>query len=194
MGADENMIPVPVQLSSFTAVQNGGNVVLTWITATEVNTSGFEVEKSSNNTVFNKIGFVKGNGSSTEITVYTYTDKNEAGNVYYRLKMIDLDGSFEYSPSVEFSSVNVNSFTLEQNYPNPFNPSTVISYTVPVDGFVKLAVYNSLGEEVALLVNANLNAGSYNVEFNGNNLTSGIYFYKLQAGEFTSVKKMMMIK
>jgi hypothetical protein len=194
MGADEDMIPVPVQLSSFTAVQNGGSVVLTWITVTEVNTLGFEVEKSSNNNVFNKIAFVKGSGSSTEIKEYIFTDNSEAGAAYYRLKMIDLDGSFEYSPSVEVSGVNVNSYTLDQNYPNPFNPSTVISYNIPVDGFVKLAVYNSLGEEVALLVNENLNAGSYNVEFKGKNLSSGIYFYKLQAGDFTIVKKMMMLK
>jgi hypothetical protein len=83
---------------------------------------------------------------------------------------------------------------LEQNYPNPFNPTTVIKYSIPVDGYVTLAVYNLLGEKVASLVNDNLKAGGHEVSFDASNLSSGVYFYRLESGSFTSVKKLMLLK
>jgi hypothetical protein len=193
MGGDESLFPIPVQLTAFTAAQKGSNVILNWTTATELNNAGFEVEKSSNGVVFNKVGFVKGNGTSTDITVYSYTDIGAAGISYYRLKMIDFDGSYEYSDLVEVSFI-INDYLLEQNYPNPFNPSTVISYTIPSDSYVRLAIYNTLGEEVALLVNSEMKTGSYNINFSGERLASGFYFYKIEAGAFVSVKKMLLIK
>ncbi len=85
-------------------------------------------------------------------------------------------------------------FALEQNYPNPFNPTTVINYTVPVTGLVRLAVYNVLGEEVAMLVNETQDAGARSVTFNGGNLPSGIYSYRLTVGTYSDVKKMLLIK
>ena len=85
-------------------------------------------------------------------------------------------------------------FSLSQNYPNPFNPSTSISYDIPKEGFVKLSIYDMVGREVAVLVNDRKVAGSYRVDFNASGLSSGVYFYKIIAGNFTDIKKMMLIK
>lgn len=105
------------------------------------------------------------------------------------------DLNFSDAPvSVEDESVNPNTFGLEQNYPNPFNPGTVIRYAMPSAGNVTLTVYNSLGEEVARLVDQFVEAGTHEVDFNAANLPSGLYLYKLNAGSFTSVKKMVLMK
>ncbi len=85
-------------------------------------------------------------------------------------------------------------FELSQNYPNPFNPSPVINYSIPVNGLVSLKVFNVLGQEVATLVNEMHTVGNYKATFNANSLSSGVYFYKIEAGNFTSVKKMMFLK
>jgi hypothetical protein len=86
------------------------------------------------------------------------------------------------------------SFNLSQNYPNPFNPATKIKFAIPQSSLVTLKVYDILGKEVTSLVNQNLNAGNYEVDFNAINLSSGSYFYKISAGDFTSIKKMVLIK
>jgi len=83
---------------------------------------------------------------------------------------------------------------LNQNYPNPFNPITKISYTIPQSGFVELKVYDALGNLVKSLVSEQKEAGSFDVEFNGANLSSGIYYYQLKAGNFTETKKLFLIK
>lgn len=87
-----------------------------------------------------------------------------------------------------------NNYVLEQNYPNPFNPSTTINYSITEDGFVKLAVYNMLGEEVATLVNSTQRAGNYNVTFDASSLSSGVYVYRIEATNFTTSKKMVLMK
>jgi len=88
----------------------------------------------------------------------------------------------------------VTEYKLNQNYPNPFNPVTTISYQIPNDGFVTLKVYNILGKEVASLVNGQKTSGRYNVQFDGSKLTSGIYFYKISAGDYSATKKLILIK
>jgi hypothetical protein len=85
-------------------------------------------------------------------------------------------------------------FSLSQNYPNPFNPSTSIKYDIPKHSGVKLVVFDLLGREVATLVNEMKKPGSYEVTFDGTNLSSGVYFYKIEAGDFVNVKKMVLIK
>ena len=85
-------------------------------------------------------------------------------------------------------------FILYQNYPNPFNPSTVIRYTIPETGFVKLKILNILGQEIRTLVNATQTAGEYKITFNAQNLSAGVYFYRLETGTFTQTKKLILLK
>lgn len=187
---------VPVELTSFAAKVNAaGQVELNWSTATELNNLGFQIERKVVNGEFLPIGYVKGNGTTTEVKEYSFTDRTvEIGKYIYRLKQMDYDGKFEYSPEIE---VDVNpplQFTLEQNYPNPFNPSTKIKFGLAENTNVKLAVYNLLGELVATLINNQLSAGFYEVEFNATSLPSGMYIYSIETPVFKEVKKMMLMK
>jgi hypothetical protein len=192
--------PVPVELTAFAAASLNGEVKLEWTTATEVNNQGFEVERSFNGSVFVAVGHVSGNGTTTETKNYTFVDKGlDAGSYSYRLKQIDFDGTFEYSHSVEVDVVAPAEFGLAQNYPNPFNPSTAINFSLAADANVSLKVFNLIGEEVALLVNTNMSAGSHTVNFDASSLNSGVYFYRLEANSvdgsaFSSVKKMILTK
>ena len=193
---------VPVELTNFTSQIIDGKTVLKWSTATETNNLGFEIERkapldSPEGSTFGNwitIGFVKGNGTTTERHNYSFTDEGNGGTVYYRLKQLDYNGTFEYSDVIEVNSVTVNKIELSQNYPNPFNPATNIKYQIANDGFVNLTVYNSLGEKVAVLVNEQKPAGSYNITFNASNLPSGIYVYRLKSGNFIQSKKMLLLK
>jgi len=190
---------LPVELVSFTAAAAGMNANLRWTTATEVHNYGFEIQRRQT-ADWAKVGFVAGAGSSNSTKNYSFTDNNlSSGSYSYRLKQIDIDGSFSYGASVEVSiSSAPQVFALLQNYPNPFNPSTVISYQLPVNSQVTLKVYNMLGQEVATLVNDLKQAGSYSVTFNTaagtRALSSGVYVYRLQAGSFISIKKLVLMK
>jgi hypothetical protein len=134
-----NLPPVvPVELTSFTAVALNGTVTLEWTTATEVNNKGFDVERSSDNQNFSVIGFVNGFGTTTEGKSYSFSDAGLAeGKYFYRLRQIDYNGDFEYSPVIEADVTAPSVFLLSQNYPNPFNPSTKISYSIAEAGHVK---------------------------------------------------------
>ncbi|MCX8009721.1 MAG: T9SS type A sorting domain-containing protein, partial [Ignavibacteria bacterium] len=92
------------------------------------------------------------------------------------------------------SVVTPKTFELSQNYPNPFNPSTRIKYQIPSDSYVNLEVFNVVGQKVATLVNTEKKAGYYEVTFDAKDLQSGVYFFKLTAGDFVSTKKMMLLK
>ncbi|MEP0860054.1 MAG: T9SS type A sorting domain-containing protein [Ignavibacterium sp.] len=194
------VVPIPVELSSFTATVTGNEVQLNWTTVTETNNKGFEVQRSvilgeKRNLYWESIGFVNGKGTSTEINNYSYNDKNlKSGKYSYRLKQIDYDGSFKYSDEIYVNIENLKTFSLEQNYPNPFNPSTKISWQSPVSSWQTLTVYDILGNEVTTLVDEYREAGIYEVEFDAENLSSGIYFYKLQAGNFIDTKKMILMR
>jgi hypothetical protein len=191
---------VPVELTSFAANVNDGNVTLNWSTATETNNQGFEIQRSSNGTEFAKIGYVAGHGTVTEIMNYAFTDSRlDAGSYSYRLKQVDFDGSFEYSNVVEVEVGSPATFSLDQNYPNPFNPSTVIEFNLAVDSRVSLTVFDVLGQEVATLISGNLAAGSRQVTFDASALNSGVFFYRIDATgvdgtNFSSVKKMILTK
>lgn len=194
IATDWNSI-VPVELTSFNASVSGTNVLLKWTTATEINNSGFDIERRASTGDWKKIGFVPGAGTTSEKHNYAFSDKNLVrGKYQYRLKQIDFDGTFEYSKIIEAEIVSPAKFELAQNYPNPFNPTTAISFTIPQSGNVKLAVYNLLGQEVAVLVNEFREAGTYNIEFDAGNFNSGIYLYKLEANGLTFTKKMTLLK
>ena len=188
---------LPVELSSFTSVVNGSNVKLEWSTVTEVNNSGFDIErKLSNENIWKKVGNVTGAGNSNEINNYNFTNIGLATGKYnYRLKQVDYNGNFEYFSLTSEVIIGIPSkFSLSQNYPNPFNPSTKINYELPKDNFVSLKIYDMTGKEVVSLVNEMKVAGYYTVNFNGVNLSSGIYFYSIKAGEFVNTKKMLLVK
>jgi len=193
--------PMPVELTSFSASVIGKSVKLNWKTATEVNNYGFEILRqahtstSLNVTDWEKIGFVNGNGNSNLPKSYSFTDRNvNSGKYSYRLKQIDNDGTFEHSKIVEADLGAPTKFELIQNYPNPFNPTTTISYDLPEAANVKLTIFNILGQEIATLVDGFKEAGNYSVNFDADNLDSGLYIYKLQAGSQVQTKKMTLIK
>ena len=186
---------VPVELTSFTANVVNNNVNLNWATATETNNQGFEIQRKSDNTEYEQVGYVAGFGTTTEPKSYSFSDANvSAGNYTYRLKQMDFDGSFEYSDEVNVEVLTPGSFELSQNYPNPFNPSTTIKYSLPENSFVNLAVYNLLGENVRTLVNEVQNAGNYNLNFDASGLTSGTYVYRLSTASGTLTQKMVLLK
>ncbi|MEP0862817.1 MAG: T9SS type A sorting domain-containing protein, partial [Ignavibacterium sp.] len=190
---------IPVELSSFNAKANGLDVELSWTTSTEMNNYGFEIQRKASDD-FITVGFVKGNGSTTEIKHYNFTDRElNEGSYTYRLKQIDYSGAYHFSDEIVVDVTGPKVFFIEQNYPNPFNPSTKIRFNLAVNSKVSLKVYNLIGEEVAELMNGQMNAGKQEVEFNAINLNSGVYIYKLEAtGEdgssFLSTKKMTLIK
>ena len=198
--------PIPVELVSFTANVSDNSVILNWVTASEVNNMGFEIEKSkvksqkSNESGWEKIGFVEGKGTTTEIQYYLFKEDltlthNLNRTLYYRLKQIDFDGTVNYSNTIEVEiDLTPSNFILEQNYPNPFNPSTKIRWQSPVGSHQTIKVFDVLGNEVAKLVDEYNPAGSYEVEFNASSLSSGIYFYQLQAGDYVQTKKMLMLR
>jgi Secretion system C-terminal sorting domain len=186
---------VPVELSSFTASVSNSVVNLNWSTATETNNSGFAVERKTQSSTWQQIGFVKGNGTTTQKSSYSFKDDiTTSAKYYYRLKQVDFDGSINYSNIAEVDVNTISEFSLNQNYPNPFNPSTSISFTIPEQSQVKLTIYNMLGEKVVELVNEVKNAGKYDIKFTGNNLSSGTYIYRLEAGSFISTRKMILLK
>ncbi len=204
---------VPVELISFTASVSKMDVTLNWTTATETNNYGFEIERSQMSKVksqnWEKIGFVPGSGNSSSEKAYSFVDEQigEFGKYKYRLKQIDLDGTFEYFNEIEVDIIPSKS-SLEQNYPNPFNPSTRIQYQVSRDSHVSLKVFDVLGNEVATLVNEYKPAGRYSVEFlarggqtssiqnqaSSFGFASGVYYYQLKSGSFVQTKKMIYLK
>ena len=186
---------IPVELTSFSAVASKDKINLFWETATETNNQGYEVQRSSDKINFVAIGYVSGAGTSTEKHSYTFSDNNNTWNkVYYRLKQINLDGSFWYSQVVEAVGVVPTEFGLSQNYPNPFNPVTTIEYQLPVTAKASLKLYDMLGSEIATLVNEVKEAGYYKYSFNGSELASGTYFLRMQANDFVQTKKLTLMK
>jgi hypothetical protein len=187
--------PLPVELISFTALVEIEKVNLTWSTATEVNNYGFNIERRIQNEEWNKIGFVHGSGNSNSPKSYTFTDQ-PLGGIYfkYRLKQIDFDGTYEYSNEVDVTLNKINNFTLEQNYPNPFNPTTTIRFSLPIESFVTIKVFNLLGEQVSEVIRQSLKEGFHEIKFDGSNLASGVYFYHLNAGDFKATRKFIVAR
>jgi photosystem II stability/assembly factor-like uncharacterized protein len=187
--------PIPVELSSFTVSTKGREVILNWITATELNNQGFEIQRKFSSNDFVTIGSVKGNGTTTSPNQYTFVDKLiDPGKYFYRLKQVDFNGTFEYSSEIEVEVRVLDKFTLEQNYPNPFNPTTTIRFGIPEKGNVRLSILNILGEEIRVLLNEEKVAGYHSIDFNASELPSGVYVYRIQVGSFIDIKKMILLR
>ncbi|MEO8665398.1 MAG: T9SS type A sorting domain-containing protein [Ignavibacteria bacterium] len=193
-------MPLPVELTGFIYSVNMNNAKLSWTTSTELNNSGFDLERQylsgSVSEEWNKIGFITGHGNSSSQQNYSYEDKNlSSGKYKYRLKQMNFNGSFKYYDLTDEVMIGIPEKSgLSQNYPNPFNPNTVISFNLATNSFVSLKVFDNAGREVKSLVNEFKEAGYYSLNFNGSDLSSGIYFYSIEAENFKQVKKMVLVK
>jgi hypothetical protein len=191
---------VPVELVSFTAENVLNDVILKWQTATETNNRGFDIERSQKSGVgsqndWEKISFVEGSGTTTELTDYNFTDKIiNPGTYDYRLKQLDFDGTYTYSEEVEVEISGPKDFTLFQNYPNPFNPATTIKFALPVNTKLVISIYNLLGEKISEVFNGEIEEGYHEFEFNAVNIPSGVYFYRFESQQFNAVKKMVLLR
>ncbi len=200
--------PLPVSLTAFTGVSTNEGVKLAWETATEQDNLGFEIRRSRDGVTeviahYRNTPELRGRGTTLEPTQYAYTDTRvEQGKTYrYVLRSFDLDGTIhEYSDkAIEVhitEALKPTEFALAQNFPNPFNPTTIVQYQLAENSPVKLELYDVTGRKVATLINAWQNAGYYSFKLNANayNLSSGMYFYRLNAGNFVQTKKMMLVK
>ena len=189
--------------------------LLSWDANSEPEVSKYNVYMQENYNGWNLVG---SSTSTSYEDVGVTTTYRHGDDIYYKITAVNIhdkvpgdDDEYElesdYSNTVEIEArleKNIKEgeivedmpkeYALNSNYPNPFNPTTQISYQIPNDGFVNLTVYNSLGQEIAALVNKQQSIGRYTVQFNANNLSSGIYFYRIAAGEFNSVKKMLLVR
>ncbi len=202
-------LPLPIQLAYFNAevIANSNDVRLTWRTITETNNYGFYVQQSVNNTssfVDLPNSFTPGQGTTLIPHDYSWTHQDvPQGTFYYRLKQVDLDGTTHFNDALQVIVEGVTgvdnktvsaTFTLAQNYPNPFNPSTQIQFALPNASHAKLEIYNGLGERIATLVDEPRPAGYYSEQFDATGLASGLYFYRVQAGDFVATKKLLLLK
>ncbi len=197
--------PLPVELLSFTATSTAQGVRLAWETASEHESRGFTLlRKPHGESTWTEVASYQTDNALRSLNAlngasYSFTDKTplEVGKSYdYQLRETGFDGQVATLETVTLTvRFNVaRAFELAQNYPNPFNPVTMIRYQIPTAETVSLKVYDVLGKEVATLVSGRQEAGNYAVPFNASGLSSGMYFYRLQAGSFVETRKMMLVK
>ncbi len=185
---------LPVEMTSFYSNVHGNDVTLNWTTGSENNNSRFEIERTTGSYMnWYVIGSVTGSGTTSAPESYSYIDRNiNSGSYIYRLKQIDFNGNFEYHNLSNEVVIGIPlKFNLSQNYPNPFNPSTKIDFEIPEDGNVNIVVYDNSGKEVSVLVSGFRIAGYYSVQFNASDLSSGIYYYKIEFNGNRSYQKVM---
>ncbi len=186
---------LPVELASFDAVRNGAEAILSWKTLSELDNSGFAIEHAVGESAFREIAFVEGAGTARTEREYSYSFTLETTGVHrFRLRQVDLDGTFGYSPVVELNYDTPGRFALLPAYPNPFNPSTTITYDLAAASDVTLDVFDMLGQRVRRLAGGSREAGRYEVEFDATGLPSGLYVYRLVAGSHTETRSMMLLK
>ena len=200
-------ISLPVQMTNMMAVasQDKG-VILTWRTESETNCVGFNVwRKEAENGEYAKIttALIAGQGNTSAAHEYTFNDRNvENGVIYwYQIEEVSYGGTSKFYDPVCVEGIEPipTEFMLSQNYPNPFNPTTMINYRLPEKSRVSLTVFNLLGNKIATLVNGEKQAGNYSVtwdgrDMNGRRVSTGLYFYKLEAGNNIHVRKMMLVE
>ncbi|RMD48632.1 MAG: T9SS C-terminal target domain-containing protein [Ignavibacteria bacterium] len=186
---------LPVELTNFKAIREGNYIRLLWETATEIDNYGFEVErKIVQEEEWETIAFIPGSGNSYSPKDYNYLDKNSIeGQLQYRLKQLNTDGTFSYSKTIE---IYTQPFKLQliNNYPNPFNPTTIIKWQTDVPGYQSVIVYDALGRKIKELFNGFKPVGKHKIEFDASKLAGGIYFYSLHMGGKSITKKMLLLK
>lgn len=202
--SQKNNNTLPVELIYFEAIPQVESILVKWGTATEIENYGFEVQRSTDLISFEVLEFIFGHGTTFSTHHYVYVDSPLiSGTYYYRLKQIDTNGGFEITDTISATLITSSliedeisqiEFSLSQNFPNPFNPSTVISFQLSAASKVNLKVFDVLGNEIAVILNEEKNTGRYDVVFNSSNLTSGIYYYQLSAGNLVQTKKMILLK
>mgnify|MGYP000141372937 CR=1 FL=1 len=191
---------VPVELSLFNAFIESNRIKLIWITSSETNNYGFEVERKFINKDFQKIGFIEGNGTSSKVNSYSFTDNDVTpGWREYRLKQIDYNGTFTYSNVIEIFIDFPQKFTLYNPYPNPSNSSVIFKVDFPVDTEAEISIYSLTGEKVITLKKDNINKGKHSYIWNGINrqgkrVASGIYIINIKSNKFTASKKFIILK
>jgi len=190
---------LPILLAFFNYAINENSVTLRWATQQEINNSGFDVERRKSGEAvseWSKIGFIQGNGTTHETKYYSFKDEILSTGIYnYRLKQYDYNGNYELYNLTGAVTINPpEKFSLHQNYPNPFNPISKIKYQIAKSSLVNLTVFDVAGKEITTLVNEKQTPGFYEVTFEGNNLSSGIYYYQLKAEGFVETKKMVLLK
>ncbi len=207
--------PLPVELTDFVATTIKNEVILDWATGGEINNEKFEIQRFTinnekdlsldlnldlNDLPFTTIGVLQGNGTSNEIHNYKYVDRNLKSGIYlYRLKQVDFNSNFIYHLLQNEVVIGIpNKFNLSQNYPNPFNPTTRINFELPENGIVSILLFDISGKVVSTILNTDISAGYQSVEVNGANLSSGVYYYRIdfrgENGSQTDTKRMMLIK
>lgn len=189
-------VPIPVELISFYAFQNNGFVKLNWMTATELNNLGFHIEKSIDNINWHNIGFVEGKGTTTELSHYFFLDSSEIlTEQFYKLKQVDYDGSFKYSNIIRTTKQIPDEFNLIICFPNPFNNSTTIQFILDSEEPVQLLIYNPLGELINKLYDGPVEKHKlYNLTFNADELSAGVYISCLKQGNMVYKNKMILLK
>lgn len=182
----------PVELTAFAASFVEGAVELTWTTASEIDAKRFEIERRDDG-AWSVVGAVEAKGSES---AYRFVDRNVAAGVMYsyRLKTIDRDGSYSVSAAQTVTTGTPQTYALEQNYPNPFNPTTTIRFQLPQASHATLIVYNAIGEKVDVLHNGALEAGAHRFEWDASDLSSGVYLYRIEAGDYSATKKALLLK
>jgi hypothetical protein len=200
-------VPVPIELSQFVAEPSAEGVVLSWVTASETNNIGWNLYRSlTEDGAFVKVNeaLIPGAGTSSKINVYEYLDRTAtaASTYWYYLEQVDLDGTRSQSFRISTAPTDVAEAARQElprvfalrNFPNPFNPATEIEYALPEERHVRLTVYNTLGQQVAVLVDAVRPAGLYRAAWRPENLQSGVFVYRLEAGTFVQAKKMTYLR
>ncbi len=188
--------PLPVELVSFEGILDNDAVELRWVTATEDNNSGFEIEQKTANGDFETIAFVEGAGTTREEQNYTFRVADvDFGNHSFRLKQIDFDGTFAYSHDVEVTRELANGYMLAEAYPNPFNPQTNFSLLVAKDQQVDVGVYNMLGQRIHTIFSGVLTGQEWHqMTFQSTSLPSGTYLIRSTGESFVNTQKVILMK
>ena len=190
-----NNFTIPVELATFSATADGDRVTLDWVTASETNNAGFDVERSTDGETFAAIGYEAGRGTTTEAQRYRFVDATPpfARTLYYRLRQVDTDGTDEYSDAIPVR-ITPDQLELLPSAPNPFADRTRLRYRLPETGPVRLEVFDLLGRRVATLVDGEQEAGPHETMLQGARLASGAYFVRLTSGDRSVTQQVRIVR